>query len=277
MLGTLLAAGLSLALASDEDSLINRPDAPVEARLHAEVGFVAPISHNIQFGTEGTTLDYVKEGGQDNLFPALRLSADLYLGVARRNIVVFLYQPLDLRTEVVLDDLLVVDDVRFQPGTPVDLRYGFSFWRASWMYDVLLDEDHELGLGVSLQIRNATISFASADGTQRQSYRNIGPVPVLKARWRSDFDGDWFLGSEIDGFWAPIRYFNGSAGSDVEGAIIDWSVRGGYRFLRGTEGFVNLRWIGGGAVGTDATPSTGDGYTKNWLHLMTVSLGVTLR
>lgn len=274
MLGMLLALGL--ASAADEDSLLNRPGAPLAVRLHAEVGFVAPLSHTIQFGQDGTELDYVKEGGQDNLFPAFRLSTDVYIGKRHRNIVTLLWQPLDLRTQVVLDDPFVVDDLTFEAGTPMDLRYGFSFWRASWMYDVLPKEEHELGIGLSLQIRNATINFASADGEAARYYRNIGPVPVIKARWRSDLEGDWFVGSEIDGFWAPIRYINGT-GSDVEGAIVDWSVRGGYRFLRGTEGFVNVRWIGGGAVGTDSTPSTGDGYTRNWIHLLTASVGFTLR
>lgn len=275
MLPLLLAAGLAAA-ADSEQSLINRPDAPIEARLHAEVGFLAPVSHTIQFGQDGTELDYVKDGGQDNLFPFLRFSGDLYIGKKGRNIVTLLYQPLDLRTEVVLNEELRVDDEVFAAGTPMDLRYGFSFWRGSWMYDVLPAEQDELGIGLSLQIRNATINFASANGDQRQAYRNIGPVPIIKLRYRHDFEKHWFVGTEIDGFWAPIRLLNGSD-SDVEGAIVDWSARAGYRLLRGTETALTLRYIGGGAVGTSNRPTTGDGYNRNWLHFLTLSLAVTLR
>lgn len=273
MLASLVVAA---ALAGPVDSVINRPEAPVEVRLHAEIGFLAPLYHVIQFGQDGTLLDYVAVGGQDNLFPYTRWSGDLYLGRERRNIVTLLYQPLDLRTSVYLQRDLVVTDETFTEGTPMELRYGFSFWRGSWMYDVLPADDHELGLGVSLQIRNATIDFTSADGEQRRSFRDIGPVPVLKARWRKDFDGHWFLGSEIDGFYAPISYLNGDD-NDVVGAIVDWSVRGGTELLRGTETFLAVRWIGGGSVGTSDDPTYGDGYTRNWLHFGTVSLGATLR
>lgn len=245
-----------------------------DVTLHAEVGTLAPLSHTIQFGQAGTELDYVKEGGQDNLFPFVRLSAGIALGP--RHDIVLLYQPLDLRTEVTLDNALTVDDVTFAAGTPMDLRYGFSFWRGSWTYDLARSEEIETGLGVSLQIRNATISFTDAAGTARRSYRNIGPVPVLRLTHRRPLGDDWFLAGEVDGFWAPIRYFNGSTGSDVEGAIVDLSLRAGTTLVEGSEVFANLRWIGGGAVGTDATPSTGDGYTRNWLHFLTLSVGVTL-
>ncbi len=38
--------------------------------------------------------------------------------------------------------------------------------------------------------------------------------------------------------------------------------------------FVNLRYLGGGAVGTSEDETgPGDGYVKNWLHFGTVTLG----
>jgi hypothetical protein len=271
-----MLSALALAGPDAEQSLFNRDKAPVELRLHAEVGFLAPLSHTIQNGQDGTDFNYVKDGGQDNLFPVLRFSTDLYLGKKRRHIVTFLYQPLVLKSEVTLQNDLQVDDTLFATGTPMNFKYGFSFWRASWMYDVMPSANNEFGLGLSLQIRNADIVYSSADGTQRQAYRNIGPVPVLKMRYRHDFKGNWFMGGEIDGFWAPIRLINGS-NSDVEGAILDASFRSGYRLLRGVEAFINLRYLAGGAVGTNNNPSSGDGYTKNWLHFLTVSLGVSLR
>jgi len=41
---------------------------------------------------------------------------------------------------------------------------------------------------------------------------------------------------------------------------------------------VNLRYIGGGADGTSSDPDPGkDGYNKNWLSFMTLTLGVNLR
>jgi len=42
--------------------------------------------------------------------------------------------------------------------------------------------------------------------------------------------------------------------------------------------FLNLRYLAGGAEGTDTDdPVPEYGYVKNWLHSFSVSLGVTVR
>ena len=271
---------LSAALAVTPDapeSMLNRPDAKLRARLNAELGFLAPVSHRIQFGTDGTMFDYVDEGGQDNLFTFVRASADLDIG--SRHSVVFLFQPLDLRSEVVAARDVTISDVTFPQGTPMELRYGFSFVRASYLYDFVEGPRKELALGVSLQIRNATIDFASQDGSLFTSERDIGPVPILKARGRTPIADHAWIGAEVDGFYAPVSYLNGDD-NDVIGAIIDGSLRVGVAQKSGTDLFVSLRSIAGGAQGySDAedVDSGSDGYTENWLHFMTVSLGATLR
>lgn len=267
----MLVALTALALAAP-NSL--SPNNGPELALTAELGALAPLHHTIQFGQQGSTIDYVKEGGQDNLFPFARLSAAGTFG--ERHTVTLLYQPLTLRSEAVFYDEERVDDVVFAAGTPVDLVYGFSFWRGSYTYDLAPDEDVTTGIGASLQLRNATISFTSADGSQRASYRNIGPVPVLRLHHRRPVGRRGFVAGEVDGFWAPIRYLNGG-NSDVEGAIVDLSLRAGWELRHGAETFVNLRWLGGGAVGTSNNPTTGDGYNRNWLHFATLSLGVRVR
>jgi hypothetical protein len=101
-------------------------------------------------------------------------------------------------------------------------------------------------------------------------------VPVLKARGRYTFDNGVWLGTEIDGFYAPISYLNGSD-EEVTGAILDASLRAGLPVLRGRgETFLNVRYLGGGAVGTSSdSVDPGDGFVENWLHFITVSLGAT--
>jgi len=55
------------------------------------------------------------------------------------------------------------------------------------------------------------------------------------------------------------------------------SLRVGYDFTDRVSGFFNLRYLGGGAVGTESNPNPpSDGYTKR-LHFITVSLGVDFR
>lgn len=242
--------------------------APPDVRTRAELGFLDVLSHKIQFGTDGTYIDYVKEGGQDVLFGFARLSLDLFFG---RHSVTLLYQPLSLDTQVTLTRDLVIDDETFAAGTVADFKYGFPFYRVSYMYDVARSQNTWVALGGSLQLRNATIVFTSVDGAQRRLERNVGPVPILKARVGKRFD-DFFVETEVDGFYAPIKYINGD-NNDVVGAIVDWSLRAGWIVDDKYEVFANGRWLGGGAEGTSDQTEFGDGFTRNWLHFATVTMG----
>ena len=58
---------------------LNPADRPWRVRGKAELGFTRVLSHTIQFGQDGTELDYVNEGSQDVLFPFTRLQAELEL------------------------------------------------------------------------------------------------------------------------------------------------------------------------------------------------------
>jgi hypothetical protein len=242
-------------------------------RATAELGALAVLSHKVQFGKDGTYFDYVRRGGQDNLYFVSRFSAEL--NIYARHSVVFLYQPLELETRAQLERELRVDEARFARGTGVNFRYGFPFYRVSYLYDVLPDERQELAFGVSAQIRNATIEFAEVDGGGFKSYRNIGLVPLLKARGSYTWPSGEFLGFEIDGIYAPIRGANGSD-NEVTGALVDASIRGGVAWLERSRLFVNLRYIGGGSTGQGDPEAFTDGVAKNWLHLMTLSLGAEI-
>lgn len=242
-------------------------------RFNADIGFLAPLSHTIQFSRDGTKFDYVKDGGQEVLFPFVRFSADLDI---KRHSVVLLYQPLDLVSQVWLQDEVRVDGAVFPAESTLDLRYGFSFFRGSWLYDLQKDPDREIALGLSLQIRNATILFSSGDGLLRRENRDIGPVPILKFRSRQPLAGDVWWGFEADGFYAPIKYLNGGS-TDVVGAILDASLKAGLP-IRSGDAYLSLRYIGGGAEGTDQSPDgPGDGFVANWLHFGVLSLGFALR
>lgn len=242
---------------------------------HLELGFLAVASHRIQFSNDGTYFSYPSEGGQDNLFAVSRMSLDLNL--SPRHTLVFLYQPLRLETKALLENDLRVDGLVFPAGTPMRFLYGFPFYRVSYLYNLSKRPGNELAVGLSLQIRNATIEFESLDGALFRSNHDIGPVPILKVRARRVFDGGFWIGAEADGFYAPVSYINGSD-NEVVGAILDASLRAGLVLPGNTEVFLNVRYLGGGAVGTsDDDEGPGDGYVKNWLHFLTVTAGLTLR
>lgn len=257
------------------DSLLNHADRAWAIEPSVEAGFVAPLAHRIRLGQDGTDFDYRAEGGQDNLFFVPRLAADVRLG--ERHVVTFLYQPLDLRTSVSAQRGLTFDGVDFVVGTPLELRYGFDYYRASWHREVARGDRGALALGAGLQLRNATIDVSSADGVLRTTNRDIGPVPLLQARGEFAVRDSGWAGFDVAGMYAPIKYINGS-NTDVVGAILDASVRVGVHANRGIDPFLSLRYIGGGAAGTESSPDPGkDGYVENWLSFANVSLGVRVR
>jgi hypothetical protein len=249
------------------------PDPVLGIRAEAELGFVTTLSHFIQLGRDGARIDYRDDGGQTNLYTFARASIDV--DVRRRHHVTFLYQPLQIDSSATLGRDLRIDGATFAAGTPVRFRYGFPFFRAGWAYDVLPDRDRELAFGVGLQLRNASIEFESVDGRSYRQRNDVGPVPLLRARGRFPIGERGFFGFELDGIYAPISVLNGSD-NEVTGAILDASVRVGWRVIPHVEGFVNLRYLGGGAVGQGDPTNTSDGYQSNWLHFMSVSLGFAL-
>lgn len=250
----------------------------VRGKMILEFGLLAPLYHRIQFGRNGTEFDYVNNGAQDVLFPTMRFSVEATL--KRKHTLIFLYQPIDIRTEETLRQDLQVDNVRFPAGTAMNFRYGFDFYRVSYLYNLLnFRENDEFSFGASLQLRNAIIDFTSADGSLRRSNRNVGPVPALKSRGRWYVGERAWLGFEVDGMYAPVKYFNGGK-SDVVGAILDLSLRSGYNIAPPLDLFFNLRYFGGGATGTSkskAASGPGDGYTSNWLHFLISTIGVEVK
>jgi hypothetical protein len=258
------------------DTLRKKEKKDYEFRAVAELGFLAVLSHKVQFGQNGTYFDYKKDGGQNVLFPVSRLS--LELDIKERNTFILLYQPLTIQTQVLLNEDLVVDNLTFPANSSVDLLYNFPFFRISYLRELLSNNPKfDLAVGGSVQLRNATITFESTDGTRFRTNRDVGVVPALKVRARSILSELVYLELEADGIYAPISYLNGSD-NEVTGAILDASLRAGLKITTNVNTFFNLRYLGGGAVGTsEDEPGPGDGYVKNWLHFLTVSAGFVYR
>ena len=280
MLTTALAflSGAVAATPQPDQSLLGSAGAPIAVRLFADLGVVGQLRHRLQIDNNGTSVNVPRELGQDILFPYTRFQADLDLGNNRRNTLALLYQPLDFQSVVAPERPLTVGTLTFPAGRALRFRYGFPFWRLTWLYDVAASNETEIAFGVGLQIRNANIIYTSLDGSRSVSSRNIGPVPLLAFRGRGTVVDKFWMAGELQGFYAPISVLNGST-TDVEGAIADASLKLGLEGPQGVDAYLALRYIGGGAVGTSNNPDpfTGDGFTRNWLHFGAISLGTSLR
>jgi hypothetical protein len=201
---TVLFFGSStLAFAQQEDNLPNKFKKDFEFRAVAEIGFLAVLSHKVQFGQNGTYFDYKKDGGQNFLFPVGRLS--LKLDIKERNTIILLYQPLTIQSQVLFNEDLIVDDLVFPANTSVDLLYNFPFYRISYLRELLPNKPKfDLAVGGSVQLRNATITFEAKDGSRFRTNRDLGVVPALKVRARSILSDLVYLELEANGVYAPI-------------------------------------------------------------------------
>ncbi|MEY4065433.1 MAG: hypothetical protein RIR26_1641 [Pseudomonadota bacterium] len=272
--GTLRASLPALAAVALAPSVMALAKAP-ETVGSVERGYSAVVSHDIQFGKSGTRFNYVKDGGQDILFPFAR--AQVTLRTTPEDRFVFLYQPLELNTRVTLRNTLQVDNVVFDAGTPVDFKYSFPFYRFSWLRDMWSFDSTQIALGASLQLRNARIEFTNVEGTKHRSNRNVGPVPIFKFQSTTQLnDGVWW-GTDIDTIYVPVRYLNGGR-SDVVGSFHDVSVKLGFPVASWLDAAFVTRYIGGGGKGTSKSPNAGsDGYNDNQIHTLNFSLALNAK
>jgi len=260
------------AKAQSENTGINCDTSKFKFRAVAEIGFASVLAHHIQLGQNGTYFDYVKDGGQDVLFPITRFS--LEMDVNKRNTFILLYQPLRIESQAFLRTDVVFNDITFPASTGINCLYNFPFYRFSYLRELMPDNPrYKFAIGGTLQIRNATISFESTDGTRFTTNGGIGPVPAIKIRGRAQLNNCFYAELEADGIYAPVSYLNGSD-NEIVGAILDASIRTGAQINESVRLFLNVRYLGGGATGTDTGDVwPGDGYVKNWLNFLTVSTG----
>lgn len=257
---------------------ISELSSPLAVRLRAEIGSLGILAHHIRYGAGGTRVDYRDDANQDTLFFFFRLSGEL--SFQRRHTMIFVYQPLDLQTEAVLERDLLVGETTFPEGAAMRFGYGFDFYRVAYQFDLYGDERRELAFGGGFQLRNARVGFFTQDGEIGFSQTNLGVVPLLRFRGRYLFDQAYFLAAEVDGLITPIPAGRGPDGELSMGAILDASLRAGLVVTKATEVFLNLRYLGGGFRGESSEVrglSEDDTWTENWLHTLTVSLGLGLR
>lgn len=283
ILAVALIGALFLPVSLSALDQFNKEDSFLQVRPNAELGIAKVLHHTIQFGEGGTVFDYVKYGGQEVLFSFSRYSIDVGLG--KRNTVTFLYQPLTLETKTRIPaDFtggVTVEDVVFPADTGLNLKYGFDFWRLSYMFNIFNSERFLLGAGVSLQVRNASIVFESTDGTGITVNQNLGPVPILKLKAEYRLPCGFFFGGEVDGFYASSAIFNG-AGFEFKGWIYDAALRFGKEMNPATDLFLSVRLLGGGAQGTSRYEAaywtqSSPQYTDNSLTTLIISAGARLK
>lgn len=256
--------------------------------FETEQGTIAVLHHvyqNIETKDDEVPFDFRNQGGQDNLYPFRRYAVGADIAGGHR--IWFTYQPLELVTNVTFREKVTVgkeedtenDELEFDDGTPMKLTYSFPFYRFTYTYDLLGRYDHAvLGLGMVLQIRNASVRFEALDDSGLYVSQNVGLVPALAVYSRYQFDNGLELSADIAGSKIDSAYFNG-ASFDFSGSILDASLRAGYLVDEHFRLFGTLRFFGGTAEGTsdpeDSWSVSSYNYTKNNIATLTASVGAS--
>ena len=261
-----------------------------EPFVETEQGAIAILSHTYQNGEapdggNSTVFDFRNQGGQELLSPFSRYTVGAT--IAKNHRIWFTYQPLLLETNVTFKENVTVgvttsgSDMVYVEGTPMKLLYSFPFYRMSYTYDLLSTyENATLGLGVVVQIRNASIRFEALDGSQELYVsQNLGVVPALAVYSEYRFPFGLTLSADIAGIYASSAFFNG-ADFEFEGSILDASLRASYDLGNGYSLFGNARFFGGTSNGVsqyddnDVWTVSSYEYTQNNIATITASVGL---
>ncbi|MDT3359507.1 MAG: hypothetical protein LIR47_09175, partial [Spirochaetota bacterium] len=212
---TLITTALLLALIS-----FSLPAFTFTPFVETEQGTIALVHHTYQNGTGGTDFDFIKQGGQNNLYPFSRYTVGATIEENHR--LWFTYQPLELNTTVNFPSAVTIGGKSF--SGPMELTYSFPFYRMTYTYDLLGNYDNAyLGVGLALQIRNASIQFKKVDGSDSFISQNVGLVPALAIYSEYVFPFGLTLSADIAGSYASSAIING-ADFEFEGSILDASL-----------------------------------------------------
>jgi len=268
-------------LFAGENGLINRHESLVKVFFEVETGLFGVLSHTYQTGRteEGASnFDFVAQGGQDILFPFDRYVAGLTINEKHK--IGLLYQPLTVNTDVTFREDVLMDSTLFSAGTPMEIKYGFPFYRFTYSYRFVNRERFQLAAGLALQARNANIVFKAVDGSAMTVANNTGPVPSINLYGKYTFPAGMYMSLDATGLYASSAIINGASFA-FEGSILDASLRAGYPLRKGLDVFANLRFLGGTSKGESQYPDrnwseSNERYGENYLSTMSFTLGLSI-
>jgi hypothetical protein len=118
-------------------------------------------------------------------------------------------------------------------------------------------------------------------GTQATTNQNLGPVPALFTEVVYTLPSGIELNFEATGLYASSALING-ANFEFEGSILDTSLRLSVPLQRGVSTFLNVRFLGGTAVGVSEFPDrfwtqAQEDFTSNKLATLSLTAGVSIR
>ena len=164
----------------------------------------------------------------DGPYPAGRVVLDWPLNEKHR--LRFLIAPLGIDESGTTSQPIVFRNTTFAPG-PIDVKYRFDSYRASYRYVFYERERWTWSGGGTLNVRDAEIRLQQGALTRVRKNTGVVPLLALEGEWR--FAPGWYGLLDFEGLAAPQSRAIDVAlklGYDVTPNI---TVAGGYRILDG--------------------------------------------
>lgn len=205
--------------------------------VDAEVGLVYLFQNDGRYGANATSYTAAEVGQQRNLALVYRLAVEARIA---RHTLIATWAPLDLTTRTTLTRDLTFRGTTFADRSVLDHRYLFDGYRLSYLFGLVQVPRFTLGVGASLQVRNASVEFRTVDTSPAvfAVERDIGLVGAVKVRARFDA-GVLYAQADVD-------FFN-TFGLGLPAGIHDVALTLGIPVTTGIDLFLRLRLVGGGA------------------------------
>jgi hypothetical protein len=141
--------------------------------------------------------------------------------------------PLGIKTTFTPSAPINFQNLVFAAGQPVEAKYVFNSWRATWYWRFPAGEKWSYRLGATLKVRDAEISLAGAPG--RSVKDDLGVVPLLYAYARYQATDRVAFEAEADALAAP------------QGRAEDLSLKAVFRLNDSVDLDLGYRLLEGGA------------------------------
>jgi hypothetical protein len=158
-------------------------DAISQISIDIEAGAVYTGYNDVRIpGDEGSFISFSDElNGKTSLFSRVRLG---YM-FGDRNEVLLLYAPLDLSYKGTLSRDVDFQGETFAAGSKLNATYKFNSYRITYRYLVLKKKQFDLGVGLTLKVRDANIGISNDLGKSSEK-TDLGVVPLISfiAHWQ---------------------------------------------------------------------------------------------
>jgi hypothetical protein len=188
-------------------------------------------SFGVLNGLDGTLFSYTRDFN-NFVKPSIRIRISYAFGKSKRHLVSFLAAPLQYRTDGILRNPIIFNSTVFEGQKQTEGFYKFSGYRLTYRYNIIQRKKVTLGVGLTLNLRDAEFSIKQGEKYERNYNRGLVPLINTYLSFKLTnklgflIDGDVFYVDKTGGAIDYLTGLNYSLNRTITLAT-------GYRFFSG--------------------------------------------